>query len=60
MPSEIVKANANGGLLLGTIICRYCNRFIDAIDTNRVAIFYSQCNDADCHSTESSLNEDLD
>lgn len=60
MQSEIVKANANGGLLLGTIICRHCNRFIDVLDTNRVAIFYSQCNDANCNSTKSSTIEDLD
>jgi SR1 protein len=60
MSSEIVKTSADKGLLLGTIICRHCNCIIDVIDTNRVAFFYTQCNDVNCHNAGSSLNEDLD
>ena len=35
---------------LGTIICDRCGKFIETVDTNRVIIYYSRCEDDKCNS----------
>ncbi|TWD92503.1 SR1 protein [Neobacillus bataviensis] len=39
-------------VVLGTIICDRCGKFIDTADTNRVIIYYSRCEDDKCSSPE--------
>lgn len=37
---------------LGVIICKRCNEYIDELDTEKVAVFYSECNRAECTSCD--------
>lgn len=37
---------------MGTILCKYCNREIGTLNTNRVIKYYGICTDIECLSKE--------
>lgn len=37
-----------GALELGSIVCKHCGTLIDTLDTERVIIYYSRCDQWEC------------
>ncbi|CAH0118442.1 MULTISPECIES: GapA-binding peptide SR1P [unclassified Paenibacillus] len=36
------------GLKLGVILCKWCHRVIDEMDTEKVVVYYLECDREDC------------
>jgi hypothetical protein len=37
-----------GSVALGAVICKCCGKLIDTVDTEKVIIYYSNCNQEPC------------
>ncbi|SDC65044.1 SR1 protein [Paenibacillus sp. UNCCL117] len=39
---------ASAGLDLGTVLCKHCDKMIDTLDSDKSAVYYSDCGEAEC------------
>jgi SR1 protein len=38
---------------LGIVVCRYCGKLIDTVDTEKVVTYYSDCKHEECNNQAS-------
>lgn len=50
-------ALSDNGHLLGAILCKYCERIIELVDTEKVTVFYSKCDQGVCHGDHNEARE---
>jgi hypothetical protein len=43
---------------LGVILCKYCNCTVDTVDTEKVIIYYSACDQIECKEKRNEKGEE--
>lgn len=41
-------SKAKSDVMLGTLLCKWCNEIVGELDTEKVTLYYTQCKDGAC------------